>query len=381
MLYIARNPKERMHRRFWTVCAAANIFLFFLTSIMVYMRHDVASEFDIKMTRRSNTHWVNGMAVWRDFYRHCSNVSDASYVEFLPIGLAAVGCLNLEQAPSCRCLYNSHMNGACVSAAQKGMENCFMNMKAATSVEETEISMKPVALLNALNAWGMMCSVLIWIRMYAANDEVSMPYLMQLVLGSFAMVVHCAILEPSGKAFAIYMMLVVLICLLSFYHHTDTRWWVSTFMVQYLFSVPTLVLLNHTLTLKRDITLVAATMGLATVYGLVTFGRVLLDDLFASQGKETTADELYYQSNASVGCQVVLMMLFFGMTSLSYFESGFDVFQSTYVVWYLFPLYLGLGMIGVVNIKRICVTELLFRLCITTSLLFELSMILNKAQH
>lgn len=361
-----------MHRRFWTVCAAANIFLFFLTSIMVYIKHDVAADLDISLTRRSNSHWVDGMAVWRDFYRHCSNVSDASYLEFLPTGLAAVGCSSLEQAPSCMCLFNSHMNGAhsCVAAAQKGMENCFMNMKPATSIVETEMSLKPIALLNALNAWGMMCSVLVWIRMYTANQEVSMPYLMQLVLGSFAMVVHCSILEPSGKAFSIYMVLVVLICVLSYYHHADKRWWVSTFLVQYLFSVPTLLLLNHALTLKRDVTFVAATAGVAMAFGLVTFGRVLLEDLF---DKEVTESEQQNQGGAAVVCQTVLMSLFFAMTTLSYTDTNLDAFQSTYVVLYLFPLYLGLGMIGVANIKRICVTELLFRSCITISLLFELS--------
>jgi len=291
------------------------------------------------------------------------------------VGLAAVGCSNLEQAPSCSCLFNSHMNGAtsCVAAAQKGLENCFMNMKPATTIIETDKSIKPIALLNALNAWGMMCSVLVWIRMYAAEEEVSMPYLMQLVLGSFAMVVHCAILEPSGNAFALYMVLVALICLLSYYHHSDKRWWISTFLVQYLFSVPTLLLLNHALTLKRDITFVAATMGIATVYGLVTFGKVLLEELLMTS-KEASGIEQQNQSVAVVACQAVLMALFVGLTSLSYYDPGFHMFQSTYVVWYLFPLYLGLGMIGAQNIKRICVTELLFRSSITVSLLFELSM-------
>jgi len=69
------TPTERMHRRFWTVCAAANIFLFFLTSVMVYIRHDTATGLDITLTRRSVTHWVDGMNVWREFYRRCSNVS------------------------------------------------------------------------------------------------------------------------------------------------------------------------------------------------------------------------------------------------------------------------------------------------------------------
>ena len=362
-----------MQRRFWTACAAANILLFFLTSIVVYMRHDAASELDITLTRRSNSHWVDGMAVWRDFYRRVSNVSDAMYIDFLPVGLSAVGCMDLDQSPSCRCLFNSHMNGAhsCVAAAQKGLENCFMNMKPATSIIEMDRSMKPFALLNALNAWGMMCSVLVWIRMYTVNQEVAMPYLMQLVLGTFAMVVHCAILEPSSKSFAVYTVLVIVMCLLSYYHHTDNRWWVSTFLVQYLFSVPTLTLLNNCLTLKRDITFIAATMGIATVYGLVTFGKVLLEELF-QDAKEATTNDQQNQDGAVVACQTVLMALFFGLTSLSYYEPGFNMFKSTYVVWYVFPLYLGLGMVGAVNIKRICVTELVFRSCITMSMLFEL---------
>jgi len=359
-----------MHRRFWTACAAANIVLFFLTTTMIYLESDAAAGLDISITRRSISEWVDGMAVWREFYLHVGNVSDAAYMQFLPVGLAAVGCTNLNQAPSCRCLYNSHIQGAhsCVAVAQKGMDNCFMNMKPATTIIETDKSMKPFALLNAFNAWGMMGSVLIWIRMYTVNPDVSMPYWMQLVLGAFAMIVHCAVLEPSSTSFSIYMVLVAVLCAMSFYHRTDSRWWVSCFLVQYLFSVPTLLLLNHSLTLKRDITFIAATMGMATVYGLVTFGKVLLDELI-EEAKEPSVHD-----GAVVTCQTVLMILVFGMTSLSYFEPGFNTFRSTYVVWYTLPLYLGLGMIGAANIKRICVTELLLRACITMSMLLEISM-------
>ena len=145
----------------------------------------------------------------------------------------------------------------------------------------------------------------------------------------------------------------------------------STFLVQYLFSVPTLMLLNHAMTLKRDITFIAATMGAATAYGLVTFGKVLLDELLMESKPEAAAGN-ENQDGAVVACQTVLMALFFGLTSLSYFEPGVTAFRSTYVVCYVFPLYLGLGMVGAQNIKRICVTELLFRATITASLLFEL---------
>jgi hypothetical protein len=365
-----------MHRRFWTVCAAANILLFFFTSVVVYMRHQDASGLQISLTRRSTSQWLDGMAAWREFYLHVRNVSDASYLDFLPAGLAAVGCSDLDQGgPSCRCLFNSHLSGAhsCVAVAQKGMENCFMNMRPSTSVVELDRAVKPFALLNALNAWGMMGSVLVWIRMYTIDSEIMMPYLMQLVLGSFAMVIHCSILEPTTSAFVLYILLVAALCLLSFYHRGDKRWWVSTFLVQYLFSVPTLTLLNHSLTLKRDITFVAATMGIATTYGLVTLGKVLLEELF-QEAKEPVGSEKENQSCAVVASQTVLMALFFGLTSLSYAEPAPNPFRCAYVVWYLFSLYLGLGMVGVANIKRICVTELLFRACISGSMLFELSM-------
>jgi hypothetical protein len=358
-----------MQSRFWTLCAAGNILLFLFTVSVVYFYNNQSYDLGLSLFKRSVDNWAAGLRMWREFYDGLGNgnVPDmAKYNAFLPEGMAAVGCTESTVAPVCTCLQETFAIGRdmCVQAARNKLKTCTYLTRPIVHVQEMDFVMKPFALLDALNIWGMMGSVLIWMRQYTTKDEEAMPYWMQLVLGSFAAIIHCSVLEPSVMHFLAYIPLVFVFSGLCYSHKGDPTWWISTYQVQYFYVVPTLTLMGNVMTQKREVGFIVFVFLLSMAYGLVAFVKTLLEQ----------AKESHEQTMMVVICHSILLCLYSSLIFMSYNESGLYYFESVQLIWIIYGLYVGLAMITTLNIKRVFFMELLFRALITGSMLMELSL-------
>ena len=351
-----------MHSRFWTFCAAGNVLLFLCSTTVLYYNDRLSSTTTMSLTHRSVSGWAKGLDTWRDYYRDMEVVPEG-YADFLAVGLDAVGCT--ESSPACACLSRAHQTGLtqCPSAAYAQLQHCFMQVRPVVEIDELERSLNPFALLDTVNMWGMMGSVLIWVRMYVYREDESMPYSLQVVLGIFAAMIHCSVMEPAVDSFVVYIVLVLVMSLISYLHRLDKEWWVSAYHVQYMFTVPNMVMMQNIIAQKRDLSFIAFCAMASATFGILTFAKTLLEQI----SKESFELSSIHNVN-----RMVLFAIFLVLTSSSFGASGTQYFQSANVVTTVCAFHLILGLFGTSNIKRTYFMELLFRIVITLNMLMEL---------
>lgn len=355
-----------MHSRFWTFCAAANIFLFLMTLTCIYFNKDKTARHDVSLFVRNVVGWGDGNQEWRAFYE--AEHDDESYAAFLPVGLEAVGCDKPDRAPICACLAEAH-GRECRAKAKEGVVNCFMNVRPVVEVEELDQYMNVYALLDSLNLWGMLGSVVLWIRMYICNDDYAMPYWIQFILGLFAAIIHCSVLESYLGAYVVYILLTCLMCFLSYYHRTDKNWWLSMYMLQYLFTVPNLTILCFMAAQKRDALYVTLGSLLAAAYGFTAFGRALIDD--------TSLDDVEMKGarNFARGALVFIMLT---LTVSAYDDAGHFYFRSYHATPFghgatlVLLFYLLLGLLCPNNLKRVVFADFAIRFMVSMLMVTEL---------
>jgi hypothetical protein len=366
-----------MQSRFWTFCAAGNIALFICSVVIVDYYHQDSRDMGISVFTRSHHQWLDGIRQWRDFYRsypQAAGGNDTAYMQFLPTGLVAVGCPNntdptlVSDEPTCNCLRTAFQTGRtqCIAAATKQLDDCNFLTKPITKLYESDLVFKPFAILNSINMWGLMGSILIWLRQYLSieSEAMSTPYWMHYAVGLVMCLIQCAVLEPSTMMFVVYALGVTLYCWINFCHREDTTWWISAYQTQYLFTVPTFAVLTTVLTQKRDLAFIVIILVLAILYGLLTFCRVILEQTPATTELPMMIILFY----------ALLLCLYTALLSLSYNDSGVYLFQSVHLVVFIYGLYLGLGMLEITHIHRIYFMELAFRVVISVSMLTELGL-------
>jgi hypothetical protein len=355
-----------MHSRFWTFCAAANIFLFLMTLTSIYFNKEKTHYHSISLFQRNVVGWGKGFETWRAFYD--MDHDNQTYHEFLITGLEAAGCDHADRAPICSCLIEAH-GRECRLKAQAGMRNCFMNKRPVVEVEELDQSLNLYALLDSLNLWGMLGSVVLWIRMYICKDDYSMPYWIQLILGLFASIIHCSVLEPTLGSYLTYILLAFVISFLSYYHRTDKNWWLSMYMLQYAFTVPNLALLSFVASQKRDSLYVTLGTLLSVAFGFTAFGRALIDD--------TTMD-----SNETKGARnfarAALIFLMLAVTMTAYDDGGHFYLRSSHITPYghgftiVLLFYMFLGLLCPENLKRVVFSDFAIRFIVSMCMVTEL---------
>jgi len=361
-----------MHSRFWTFCAVANIFLFLVTLSVIYFKKDNYQRLHVSLYHRSVVGWSDGgNKIWRTFYE--SDFDNQTYQNFLAQGLEAVGCDHLLRAPICNCLALAHEKGNthCTTAAYEAVKNCFMNVRPVVNVDELDRHLNPYSLLNSLNLWGMLGSVVLWIRMYICKDDASLPYSIQLILGIFAAIIHCSVLEPGISSYITYLVLVGLMSFLSYYHRYDRNWWLSMYMLQYAFTVPNMALLAFVGSQKRDMLYVITGSMLSVAYGLTAFGRALIDD---------TQDEGNEARGARNVTRAALVFILIVLTMAAYDEGGQFYMRSANTTslangfTLVLMFYLFLGLLCPSNLKRVCFADFAIRFLVSMLLQSELVM-------
>lgn len=359
-----------MHSRFWTFCAGANVFLFLLTLSVIYFNKDKAKQLESSLFHRDVVGWNSGGASWRDFYQNNMEADNSTWTAFLPVGLAELGCTDVYQSPVCTCLTEAHSR-TCRKSARQGMLNCLMNSRPIVKVTELDRTLNLYALLDALNLWGMMGSVVIWIRMYICKEDESMPYSVQFILGLFTSIIHCSVLEPQLSSYIIYILLTALLSFLSYIHRLDKCWWLSMYMLQYAFTVPNMVTLAFVATQKRDMLYLIVGFMIAVAYGLTAIGRALLDD---------DADGSMDGRNAYNVVRAAMIFMMLMLTLGEYPDHGewfLRSFSTTHIVHGFTAVliaYLFLGLLCPSNLKRVCVSDWSIRFVVSMLLITELVM-------
>jgi hypothetical protein len=358
-----------MHSRFWTFLAAANILLVFITSGTIFYYKEKASLFSAKFFHRNTPNWNQGRSVWDNFYK--TSFTAEEHVEFLPTGLEAVGCTMESTMPMCVCLKDAHAlnDNQCKEAAIHKQDSCFMFARPNFSIEELDRSLNIYALLSALNLWGLLGSVVVWIRMYTCKEDESMPYAVQLLLGIFCAIVQAAVLEPTISSFAVFIALVLIMSFMSYYHRFDKNWWISMYMIQYLFTLPFFVLLTNMATLKRDMLYNIITLIITVVYGLAAFGKSLFD--------ETKKENVEF--SGSKNAIQVAMIAIAGVIILSAYDNAGEhylrsasatSFSHGFALMLLF--YFLLALFCSDNFKRTCFMDWAVRFFVSVIMITEL---------
>lgn len=355
-----------MHSRFWTFCAAANIFLFLMTLSVVYFNKDKVSRMDASLFHRDVVGWASGGQVWRDHYKE--DRTPAQHTAFLPIGMAAVGCDVPNRAPLCACLLDAHSR-PCRAQGEAAMRNCFMNTRPVVQITELESKMNVYALLDVLNLWGMMGSVVLWIRMYICKEDESMPYSIQFLLGVFASIIHCSVLESQLSAYITYIVIAGLLSFLSYWHRLDRNWWLSGYMLQYAFTVPNMAMLVFVCTQKRDMLFIIVGFMLSIAYGFTAIGRALLDD-----GKDDS-NEARGAYNLARAALIILLLV---LTLSAYDDGGHYFLRSSHAtpaahgMTLVLIFYLFLGLLCPSNLKRVCFSDWAIRFLASMLLVTDL---------
>ena len=355
-----------MHSRFWTFCVAGNVLLFLCSTTILYFNDNLSSTTTMSLTHRTVTKWDAGSRLWNDYYDGMTTLPQ-NYTNFLRTGLDAIGCRGIEDTPGCQCMATAFEKGRteCPAAAIEHQKHCFLLVRPVVEIDELNRSLNPFALLDTANLWGMMGSVLIWLRMFTHKEE-TMQYSMQIILGVFAAFIHCSVMEPTVSSFITYTVLVLGMSFLSYLHRLDEEWWVSSYHIQYMFTVPNLVLMQNIITQKRDFSFIVFCFVASAAFGLVTFAKTLLEQI--KQG----SFELSCIHNV---CRLVLFAIFLFLTTSSYVATGLYYYESLPTVAAFTGFHLILGLFGTSNIKRTYFMELFFRVVITFHMLIELGIV------
>jgi hypothetical protein len=344
-----------MHSRFWTFCAAANIFLFLMTLTSIYFNKDKTKHHSKSLFVRNVVGWGKGQDVWRAFYEQ--DQDNQTYHDFLATGLQAVGCDKVSRAPVCSCLVEAH-GRECRAKSRQAMLHCFMNVRPVVEVEELDQYFNTYALLDSLNLWGMLGSVVLWIRMYITQEDYAMPYYIQLVLGLFATIIHCSVLENTLGAYIVYIVLAVLMSFLSYYHRADKNWWLSMYMLQYAFTLPNMAILAFVAAQKRDALYITLGALLSAAYGFTAMGRALIDD---------TSQDSNEARGARNFARAALIILMITITMSAYDDGGQFYLRSAYSTplgnnfTLLLLFYMFLGVLCPDNLKRVVFSDFAIR--------------------
>jgi hypothetical protein len=360
-----------MHSRFWTFLAAANIALLIITSGTIYVYKDKASRFSANLFHRNTPDWGVGRKTWNDFYATSFNAEELE--EFLPRGLQSVGCTMESSLPICVCLRDAHAlnNNQCKEASIHKQNSCFMFARPNFAIEELDRSLNIYALLSALNLWGLLGAVVVWIRMYTCKEDESMPYAVQFLLGIFGAIIQAAVLEPTVSSFATYIALVLIMAFMSYYHRLDKSWWISMYMIQYLFTVPFFVLLTNMATLKRDMLYNIISLIISIVYGLAAFGRAIFDD--AKKDNVEFSGSKNAIRVAMIALAGVLVLSAYDNAGAHYLRaSSATSFSHGFALMLL--IYLLLGLFCHDNFKRICFMDWSVRFLVSVMMVIELGM-------
>ena len=352
-----------MHSRFWTFCAAGNVLLFLCSTTILYYNDRLSANTTVSLTHRTVSTWAAGTRVWDEYFTGMTTLPK-NYDSFLAKGLDVIGCKGIEESPGCQCMVKAFKKGKseCPASALAQLRYCFMLIRPVVEIDELDRGLNPFALLDTVNLWGMMGSVLIWIRMYT-RDEETMPYSMQIILGVFAAFIHCSVMEPTLDSFITYTVLVLGMSFISYLHRSDEDWWVSAYHIQYMFTVPNLILMHNVIAQKRDLSFIVFCFIASVVFGMVTFAKTLLEQI-----KQETFD-LSCLHNVN---RMILFAIFLFLTASSYTASGVNYFESVSIVTTFTGFHLILGLFGTTNIKRTYFMELFFRVVITFNMLIEL---------
>ena len=360
-----------MHSRFWTFCAVSNMLLFLVSVIVIYLKKDISTNVHMSLTHRSVTQYSSAIRVWRDYYSAMSAVSDTpDYQSFLQVGLDAVGCTANTTLSVCSCLAEAHAVGIsqCKAAAEEKMSHCFMTLRPVMQIDELDRSLNPFALLDTMNLWGMMGSVLIYMRMSVSRDDESMPNTVQMFFGILASVIHCSVMEPQWESYLTFLILVLAMSFISYLHRLDKEWWVSAFHVQYMFIVPNLIVLERVLTQRRDFSYIVFGFTIGVAFAFVSFAKTFLEQI------KQDSKELASVHNC---LRMVLLSIIVVLCLTTYPASGTYYFESVNVTSALVLFYLMLGLFGTSNIKRVYFMELLLRAVISINMLVELGLAHN----
>jgi len=362
---------SRMHSRFWTFLAAGNVFLFLMTACTNYFSKDNIVHFDASLFYRVIPDWSDSIKQWRKFYQ--ADATPEQHQQFLPVGLAMFKCSSFSSLPLCQCLEEVHDIGMnqCKEAALQKLNQCFMFVRNNIRIEEQKASLNLYALLDTLNLWGLLGGCVIWIRMYVCKEDESMPYGVQFLLGIFGAIIHCSVLEPNLSSFLVYLALVIVMCSLSYYHRTDKMWWMSIYMIQYMFTVPNFVLLTNVATQKRDMLYMISSTMMAVVYGLSALGRSLFDEY------EKDSDE--YAGSKNI-IRVIMIFIILLLCLVSYDSSGTYLLRSASATPFsnafsaVLAVYLLLGVLCPNNLKRVCFMDWSLRFVVSMFMLKELNL-------
>jgi hypothetical protein len=355
-----------MHSRFWTFCAAGNVLLFLCSTTILYFNDKLSSTTNMSLTHRTVTNWAAGTRIWDQYFTDMKTLP-TDYDSFLKPGLDAIGCKGIKDAPGCQCMITAFGKGKtqCPAAALAHLKYCFLLIRPVVEIDELNRSLNPFALLDTVNLWGMMGSVLIWMRMYTKDDE-SMPYSMQTVLGVFAAFIHCSVMEPAITSFVTYTVLVLSMSFISYLQRLDDDWWVSAYHIQYMFTVPNLVLMQNVFSQKRELSFLVFCFLASATFGLVTFAKTLLEQI-----KQASLD---LKCIHNVG-RLILFAIFLFLTTSSFVATGLYYYESVITVTTFTGFHLILGLFGTSNIKRTYLMELFFRVVITFHMLIELGIV------
>lgn len=355
-----------MHSRFWTFCAGANIFLYLMTVAVVFINKDKIKRLDVSLFHRDIVGWGSGSQVWRDFYN--SNPDNVTYSNFLPLGMAAVGCTEEYSAPLCHCLEGAHAR-PCIASGKEAMQNCFMNQKPVIKIVELDRSLNVINLLTMLNMWGLLGSIVTWIRMYICRDGVTMPYYIQFVIGLFAAIIPCVVLESYLSSFFIYIAAVLLMSFITYLHKEDKTWWVTMYMIQYAFTVPNMVIFCYIGTQKRDFLYLLLGFFLATAYGLMSLGRTLLDEACE---ESVEARNSYNMSRAAMIFIMLVLTFSAYQDEGHYWFRSFSTTPSVHSLSIILLFYLFLGLLCPNNLKRVCISDWCIRFVVSMHLVTDL---------
>lgn len=359
-----------MNSRFWTFMAAANLFLYLFANINYFNLNDKISKLNMTLFRRLIPNWADGPQVWRNFYK--TEYTSAEYEDFLPVGLHAVNCAHGSTLPMCTCLLAAHElgNTDCKEAAIDAMNKCFIHSRPNFAVEELKESLNIYNLASIMNIWGLLGACVIYIRMNVCKEDALMPYFIQFMIGVLVALVHCAVLENSLSSFLIVIVSVVVMSFLTYYHRLDKFWWISMYVIQYVFTLGTLVLLCNMGTQKRDFLYVMSSFLLSVVYGLTTLGRSLFEG-YSKQSIEFTGSKH----------AVLIAMIFMALVLvLSAYDNAGDFllrtsnavsFSNTFAGVLL--LYLLFGIMISDHVKLISFMDWALRFVISMYLVVELS--------
>ena len=326
-----------------------------MTLTSIYFNEDKTKHHSKSLFVRNVVGWGKGQEVWRAFYE--TDHDNQTYHDFLATGLEAVGCDKVNRAPICSCLVNAY-GRECRVKARQAVLHCFMNVRPVVEVEELDQYFNTYALLDSLNLWGMLGSVVLWIRMYICQDDYAMQYWIQLILGLFATIIHCSVLENTLGAYIVYIVLAVLMSFLSYYHRADKNWWLSMYMLQYAFTVPNMAILAFVTAQKRDALFITLGSLLSAAYGFTALGRSLIDD--TNQDSNEARGARNFARAAVIFIMIVLTMSAYNNGGEFYLRSSYSTpLGNGFTLLFLF--YLFLGLLCPANLKRVVFSDFAIR--------------------